>query len=169
MRKDNHIYVLHIAMVRSTHAISTFPMVTSQELNRFRHFTSFNDAFHSGLGDGELIHRRDIEPAFLTIAADVYRAVSMRAQAAATTTSPRPASGGSSVEASAAVSSTDDASTSNELLPRYPLLHESNYFNHEASGRKHARMLSNRVAREATWIDTVGRHEINRHFRDGDS
>ena len=68
-----------------------------------------------------------------------------------------------------AVSSTDNASTSDELLPRYPLLHESNYFDHEASGRKHARMLSNRVAREATWIDAVGQHEMNRHFRDGDS
>ena len=54
------------------------------------------------------------------------------------------------------------------LLP-YPLLHESNYFDHEASGRKHARMLSNRVAREATWIDAVGQHEMNRQFRDGDS
>ena len=40
MRKDSHIYVIHIAMVRSTHASSTFPMVTSQELTRFRHFTS---------------------------------------------------------------------------------------------------------------------------------
>ena len=92
----------------------------------------------------------------------------MRAQAAVTTTSPRPASGGSSVGASAAVSSTDNASTSDALLP-YPLLHESNYFDHEASGRKHARMLSNRVAREATWIDAVGQHKMNRKFRDGDS
>ena len=93
----------------------------------------------------------------------------MRAQAAATTTSPRPASGGSSVGASAAVSSNDNASAGDVLLP-YPLLHESNYFDHEASGRKHARMLSNRIAREATWIDAVGQqHEMNRKFRDGDS
>ena len=168
MRKDSHIYAIHIVVVRSTHAGSTFPMVTSRELARFRHFTSFSDAFHSELGDGELMHRRDIEPAFLVIAADIYRAISMRAQAAATTTSPRPASGGSSVGASAAVSSTDNASTSDALLP-YPLLHEANYFNHEASGRKHARMLLNHVAREATWIDAVGQHEMNRKFRDGDS
>ena len=92
----------------------------------------------------------------------------MRAQAAATTISPRPASGGSSVGASAAVSSTDNARTSDALLP-YPLLHESNYFDHEASGRKHARMLSNRVAREATWIDAIGQDRMNRKFRDGDS
>ena len=62
MHKDSHVYVIHIVMVRSTHARSTFPMVTSGELTRFRHFTSFKDAFHSELGDGELIHRRDIEP-----------------------------------------------------------------------------------------------------------
>ena len=168
MRKDRHIYAIHIAMVRSTHASSTFPMVTSRELTHFRHFTSFGDAFHSELGDGEMVHRRDIEPAFLKVAAEVYRAVSMRAQAAATTISPRPASGGSSVGASAAVSLTDNARTSDALLP-YPLLHESNYFDHEASGRKHARMLSNRVAREATWIDAVGQDRMNRKFRDGDS
>ena len=168
MRKDSHIYVIHIAMVRSTHASSTFPMVTSRELTHFRHFTSFGDAFHSELGDGEMVHRRDIEPAFLKVAAEVYRAVSMRAQAAATTISPRPASGGSSVGASAAVSLTDNTRTSDALLP-YPLLHESNYFDHEASGRKHARMLSNRVAREATWIDAVGQDRMNRKFRDGDS
>ena len=106
MRKDSHIYVIHIAMVRSTHAASTFPMVTSRELTRFRHFTSFGDAFRSELGDNEMVHRRDIEPAFLQVAAEVYRAISMRAQAAPTTTSPRPASGGASVGASAAVSST---------------------------------------------------------------
>ena len=162
MRKDHHVYVLHIVMIRSTHASSAFPMVTSRELTRFRHFTSFNDAFHSELGDGELVHRRDIEPAFLVIAADIYRAISMRAQAAATTTAPRPALGGPSVGASAAVSSTDDASTSDALL-LYPLLRESNYFDHEASGRKHARVLPNRVAREATWIDAVGQHEMNRN------
>ena len=62
MRKDRHVYVIHIAMIRSTHAHSAFPMVTSRELTRFRHFTSFSDAFHSELGDDELIHRRDIEP-----------------------------------------------------------------------------------------------------------
>ena len=168
MRKDSHIYVIHIAMVRSTHASSTFPMVTSQELTRFRHFTSFGDAFCSELGDGEMIHRRDIEPAFLQVAAEVYRAVSMRAQAASTTTSPRPASGGASVGASAAVSSADNLRTSDALLP-YPLLHDSNYFDHEASGRKHARMLSNRVAREATWIDAIGQDRMNRKFTDNDS
>ena len=64
---------------------STFPMVTSRELTRFRHFTSFADAFRSELDDGEIIHRRDIEPEFLVIAADIYRAISMRAQAAAVT------------------------------------------------------------------------------------
>ena len=149
MRKDSHIYVIHVAMVRSAHASSTFPMVTSRELTRFRHFTSFGDAFRSELGDDEMVHRRDIEPAFLQVAAEVYRAVSMRAQAASVTTSPRPASGGTSVSAPTAVSSTDDVSTSDALLP-YPLLHDSNYFNHEASGRKHARMLPSRVAREAT-------------------
>ena len=168
MRKDSHIYVIHIAMVRSTHASSTFPMVTSQELTRFRHFTSFGDAFCSELGDGEMIHRRDIEPAFLQVAAEVYRAVSMRAQAASTTSSPRPASGGASVGASAAVSSADNLRTSDALLP-YPLLHDSNYFDHEASGRKHARMLSNRVTREATWIDAVGQDRMNRKFTDTDS
>ena len=30
-------------------------------------------------------------------------------------------------------------------------------------------MLSNRVAREATWIDAVGQHRINRKFADSDS
>ena len=115
-----------------------------------------------------MVHRRDIEPAFLQVAAEVYRAVSMRAQAASTTTSPRPASGGSSVSASAAVSSTGNVSTNDALLP-YPLLHDSNYFEHEASGRKHTRMLSNRVAREATWIDAVGQDRMDRKFRDGDS
>ena len=168
MRKDSHIYVIHIAMVRSTHAASTFPMVTSQELTRFRHFTSFGDAFRSELGDNEMVHRRDIEPAFLQVAAEVYRAISMRAQAAPTTTSPRPASGGASVGASTAVSSTDDVSANDALLS-YPLLHDSNYFDYEASGRKHARMLSNRVAREATWIDAVGQDRINRKFADSDS
>ena len=147
MRKDHHVYVLHIAMVRSTHAASTFPMVTSRELTRFRHFSSFGYAFQSELGDDEIVHRRDIEPVFLKVAAEVYRAVLMRAQAAATTTSLRPASGGSSVGASSAVSSTDNSRTSDALLP-CPLLHESNYFDHEASGRKRARMLSNRVACE---------------------
>ena len=158
MRKDDHAYVLHVAMIRSTRGDSTFPMVTSQELTRFRHFTSFAGAFRSELGDGEMAHRRDMEPAVMKIAAEVYRAISMRAQAAATTTLPRPDSGSSSGALSTSVSFADDASTSDELLPRYPLLHESNYFNHEASGRKHARMLSNRVAREATWIDAVGQH-----------
>jgi 8-oxo-dGTP pyrophosphatase MutT (NUDIX family) len=168
MRKDIHIYVIHIAMVRSTHASSTFPMVTSRELTRFRHFTSFGDAFGSELGDNEMVHRRDIEPAFLQVAAEVYRAISMRAQAAPTTSSPRPASGGASVGASAAVSSTNDVSADDALLS-YPLLHDSNYFDHEASGRKHARMLSNRVAREATWIDAVGQDKMNRKFTDNDS
>ena len=153
MRKDSHVYVIHIVMVRSIHASSTFPMVTSGELTRFRHFTSFKDAFQSE---------------FLVIAANIYRAISMRAQAAATTTSPRPASGGSSVGASAAVSSTDNTSAS-DVLPRYPLLHESNYFDHEASGRKHARVLSNRIAREATWIDAVGQDRMNRQVTDNDS
>ena len=168
VRKDSHVYVIHIAMVRSTHRASTFPMVTSRELTRFRHFTSFGDAFQSELDDGEIIHRRDIEPEFLVIAADIYRAISMRAQAAAATISPRPASGGSSVGESAAVSPTDNTGASDVLL-RYPLLHESNYFDHEASGRKHARMLSNRIAREATWIDAVGQDRMNRKFTDNDS
>ena len=168
VRKDIHVYVIHIAMVRSTHRASTFPMVTSRELTRFRHFTSFGDAFQSELDDGEMIHRRDIEPEFLVIAADIYRAISMRAQAAAATISPRPPSGGSSVGDSAAVSATDNTGASDVLL-RYPLLHESNYFDHEASGRKHARMLSNRIAREATWIDAVGQDRMNRKFTDNDS
>ena len=30
-------------------------------------------------------------------------------------------------------------------------------------------MLSNRAAREATWVGAVGQQESNRHFRDGDS
>ena len=167
MRKDSHIYVIHIATVRSTHASSTFPMVTSRELTHFRHFKSFGDAFCSELGDGEMVHRRDIEPAFLQVAAEVYRAISMRAQATPTTTLPRPASGGAPVGSSTAVSLTDDASA-NALLS-YPLLHDSNYFDHEASGRKHARMLSNRVAREATWIDAVGQDRMNRKFTDSDS
>ena len=168
MRKDSHVYVIHIVMVRSTHASSTFPMVTSGELTRVRHFASFTDAFRSELDDGEIIHRRDIDPEFLVIAADIYRAISMRARASVVKASPCPSSGGSSVGASAAVSSTDNTSTSDALLP-YPLLHESNYFDHEASGRKHARILSNRVAREATWIDAAGQHKMNRKFRDGDS
>ena len=168
MRKDHHVYVLHIAMIRSTYAHCTFPMVTSRELTHFRHLTSFGDAFHSQLGDDELVHRRGIEPAFLKVAAEVYRAVLMRAQAAATTTSLRSASGGSSVGVSFVVSLTDNARTSDALLP-YPLLHESNYFNHEASGRKHARMLPNRVARGVTWIDALGQHIMNRKFCDGDS
>jgi len=162
MCKDDHTYVLHIATIRSTHRDSTFPMVTSQELTRFRHFTSFGDAFQSELGDGEIVHRRDIEPAFLAIAADIYRAISMRAQASPTTASPRPTSGGSSVSSTFhSASSQDDGS-----LPRYPLLHESNYSDHEASGRKHARMLSNRISRDATQIDAIGQAPINRHVPD---
>ena len=172
MRKDHHVYVLHIAMIRPAHADPALPMVTSRELTHFRHFTSFGDAFRSELGDGEMIHRRDIEPAFLVIAADIYRAISMQAQASPTSVSPRPASGGSSVGASIAVdafgqlgghsaSSLDDGS-----LPRYPLLHESNYFDHEASGRKHARMLSNRISRDAGPIDAIGQASINRHVPD---
>ena len=166
MRKDSHIYVIHIAMVRSTHVSSTFPMVT-RELTQFRHFTSFGDAFVSELGDGEMVHRRDIEPAFLKVAAQVYRAVSMRAQAASSATSPRPASGGASN--SAAVNFADNPQQNCDALLPYPLLHDSNYFDHEASGRKHARMLSNRVAREGTWIDAIGQDRMNRTFRDGDS
>ena len=64
MRKGAHVYVLHIAMVRSIHGDSSFPMVTSCELTHFRHFTSFSGAFRSELNDGEIVHRRDIEPAF---------------------------------------------------------------------------------------------------------
>ena len=60
----------------------------------------------------------------------------------------------------------DQTTTSDELLPRYPLHHDSNCFDHEASDRKHARMLSNRVAHEATWIGAVGQHHTNRRFRD---
>ena len=160
MRKDDHVYVLHIAMIRSTHEGSTFPMVTSQELTRFRHFTSFADAFRSELGKGEMAHHRDIEPAFLKTAAEVHRAISIRARAASTATLPRPDPGNSPSAVSTSVSFSDDASAGDELLP-HPLLHESNNFDHEASGRKHARMLPNRVAREATWIDAVGQHEIN--------
>ena len=47
-------------------------MVTSQELTRFRHFTSFGDAFQSELDDNEMVHRRDIEPAFLQVAAELW-------------------------------------------------------------------------------------------------
>ena len=85
------VYVLYIAMIRcsATHGDSTFPMVTSLELARLRHFTPFADAIRSELGDGEMVHRRDIEPAFLKIAAEVYRAISMRAQAAATNPNPK--------------------------------------------------------------------------------
>ena len=92
-----------------------------------------------------MAHRRDIEPAFMETSAEVYRAIPMRAQAATTVTLPRPDSGSSSSAVSTSVSSADDASTSHKLLS-YPLLHESNYFDQEASGRKHARVLSNRVA-----------------------
>jgi len=162
MRKDHHVYVLHIAMIRPAHADPALPRVTSRELTHFRHFTSFGDAFRSELGDGEMIHRRDIEPAFLAIAADLYRAISMQAQASPTTVSPRPTSGGSSVSSTFhSASSQDDGS-----LPRYPLLHESNYFDHEAGGRKHARMLSNRIARDAGPIDAIGQASINRHVPD---
>lgn len=80
MRKDAHVYVLHIARVASRHNDSPTP---SRELTRFKHFTSFGDAFRSELSDGEIVHRRDIQPEFLTIAAEVYRALLMRAQAAA--------------------------------------------------------------------------------------
>lgn len=80
MRKDAHVYVLHIARVASRHNNSPTP---SRELTRFKHFTSFGDAFRSELSNGEIVHRRDIQPEFLTIAAEVYRALLMRAQAAA--------------------------------------------------------------------------------------
>ena len=116
MRKDDHVYVLHIAMIRSTHDGSTFPMVTSQELTRFRYFTSFADAFRSELGEGEMVHRRDIEPAFLRTAAEVNRAISMRAQAASTAALQRPDSGSSSSAVPTSVSFADDASTGDELL-----------------------------------------------------
>ena len=112
MCKDDHTYVLHIATIRSTHRDSTFPMVTSQELTRFRHFTSFGDAFQSELGDGEIVHRRDIEPAFLQIAAEVYRAMSMRAQAAASVSPHLDPSDSAPVAASSEQRLATDASSS---------------------------------------------------------
>ena len=169
MRKDSHVYVIHIAMVRSTHAASTFPMVTSRELTRFRHFTSFGDAFQSELDDGEIVHRRDIEPAFLVIAADSLSCY-LDARSSSCDDDPRhvlPRAARRSMRRLPSVRLTSTGAS--DALLRYPLLHESNYFDHEASGRKHARMLSNRVAREATWIDAVGQDRMNRKFADSDS
>ena len=152
MRNDAHVYVLHIAIICSTLGDSPTPF---RELTRFQHFTTFSGTFRSELNDDEIVHRRDIEPAFLKVAADVYRAISMRTQAATATILPHPDSGDSPLEASVsaqhmATLHSTTTSASDELLPRYPLLHEPNYFDHEASGRKHARMLANRVARSAT-------------------
>ena len=86
VRKDAHVYVLYVASVRSTRNVSPSP---SRELTRFKHFKSFADTFGSELGHGDIAHRRAIEPSFLTIAAEVYRAISMRAQAAANASSRR--------------------------------------------------------------------------------
>ena len=81
VRKHHHVYVLHIAQINSG---STKHPVPSRELTRFKHFTSFNDQFRSELCNGELVHRRDIDKSFLLIAADTYRAICMRAEAAPT-------------------------------------------------------------------------------------
>lgn len=177
MRKDAHVYVLHIARVASGYGDSPAP---SRELTRFKHFSSFGDAFQSELGNGEIVHRRDIEPEFLTIAAEIHRALSMRAQAAAVQLSQPPDSDFSAPSVlntqqadnhavSGVASPSSCSSADDDLLPRYPLLHQSNFFNHEESGCKHARILANRVARSATWIDARGQQIIDRHLRKSDT
>ena len=181
MRKDDHVYVLHIATIRPTHGDSTFPMVTSRELTRFRHFTPFGDAFQSELGDGEIVHRRDIEPAFLKTAAGIYRAISMRAQAAASV-SPRldPSDSAPAVTSSeqqpAANASSDATSpqpngptTRASLGDGYTARHSSNFVEHSTASRLYARLVSHRFhaleRKRSVAIDARGQYHISRGLR----
>ena len=185
MRKDDHVYVLHIATIHSTHSDSTFPMVTSRELTRFRHFTSFGDAFRSELADGEIVHRRDIEPAFLEIAARIYRAISMRAQAAANV-SPRldPSDSTPAVASTAqqpAANASSDATspqpngptTRPSLGDGYAALHSSNFVEHSTASRLHARLVSHRVhileRKRSVAIDARGQLAIDKGLRKSDT
>jgi len=183
--KDDHIYVLHIATIRSTHSDSTFPMVTSRELTRFRHFTSFADTFQSELVNGEIVHRRDIEPAFLTIAAEIYRAVSMRAQAAANVPprldpSDSTPTVASTAQQPAAHASSDAANpqpsgptTRPSLGDGYAALHSSNFVEHATASRLHARLVSHRVhileRKRSVAIDARGQLAIDKGLRKSDT
>ena len=60
MRKDVHAHVLHVATCRPTRDVSPTP---PRELTRFKHFKSSADVFGSELSRGDIVHRRDIEPA----------------------------------------------------------------------------------------------------------
>ena len=181
VRKDAHVYVLHVATFRST---CNVPPMPSRELARFKHFKSFADKFDSELSGGDIVHRRDIEPAFLTVAAEVYRAISMRAQAAAGA-SPRRDSGDS---ASAMISSGQRpaAATLDPLSPQpnepasdaslcdlYPNLHASNFVEHSTASRLHARLVSHRVhvlqRKRSVAIDARGQLKISIGLRKCDT
>ena len=177
MCKDDHVYVLHIATIHSTHSDSTFPVVTSRERTRFRHFTSFGDAFRSELADGEIVHRRDIEPAFSRNAAKIYRAISMRAQAAANV-SPRldPSDSTPAVANTAQQPAADASSDATSPQPNgpttrpslgdgYAALHSSNFVEHSTASRLHARLVSHRVhmleRKRSAAIDVRGQPAID--------
>jgi 8-oxo-dGTP pyrophosphatase MutT (NUDIX family) len=181
VRKDAHVYVLHVATFRSTCNVSPTP---SRELARFKHFKSFADNFDSELSGGDIVHRRDIEPAFLTVAAEVYRAISMRAQAAAGA-SPRRDSGDS---ASAIISSgqqpaaasldpfspqPNEPASDASLCDLYPNLHASNFVEHSTASRLHARLVSHRVhvpqRKRPVAIDARGQLQISKGLRKCDT
>ena len=176
--KGDHVYVLHIATIHSTHSDSTFPMVTSRELTCFRHLTSFGGAFQSKLADGEIVYRRDIEPAFLEIAAKIYRAVSMRARAAANV-SPRldPSDSTLTVANTAQQPAADASSDATSPQPNgpttrpslgngYAALHSSNFVEHSTASRLHARLVSHRVhileRKRSVAIDARGQLAIDK-------
>jgi hypothetical protein len=149
-----------------------------------KHFKSFADNFDSELSGGDIVHRRDIEPAFLTVAAEVYRAISMRAQAAAGA-SPRRDSGDS---ASAIISSgqqpaaasldpfspqPNEPASDASLCDLYPNLHASNFVEHSTASRLHARLVSHRVhilqRKRPVAIDARGQLKLSKGLRKCDT
>lgn len=121
VRKDHHVYVLHLARIRPSTAAAP---VISAELTRFKHFTSFGDKFASELEPGEMIHRRDLEPEFLVIAAEAFRALAMRASGESQPSPPTQPPSSANPATSATLQSTDSSSltsTSNRnVVPNSP-------------------------------------------------
>ena len=182
VRKDTHVYVLYVASVRATRNVSPSP---SRELTRFKHFKSFADAFSSELSHGDIAHRRGIEPAFLTIAAGVCRAISMRAQAATNASPRRDSDDSAPAVTSSEQQSTTDASldatspqpngptTDASLGDLYPNLHSSNFVEHSTASRLHARLVSHRVhtleRKRSVAIDARGQLAIDKGLRKSDT
>ena len=142
------------------------------------------DTFQSELVDGEIVHRRDIEPAFLTIAAEIYRAVSMRAQAAANV-SPRLDPSDSTPAVAARRSNQQQRkfgrcnpqpsgpTTRPSLGDGYAALHSSNFVEHSTASRLHARLVSHRVhileRKRSVAIDARGQLAIDKGLRKSDT